>query len=222
MRRCTGASDIDRDWNPVVTIRHVFVDIGGVLGTNGWDREQRQRALDKFKLDKPDFDFRHQEIVGAWEEGRMSMEEYMRLTVFYCPRDFTAEEFRAFVLAQSAPFPESIAAVAELSQRGTHIMMTLNNESAELNRHRIAHFELSPIFAAFLSSCWLSARKPTKAFFDRAFGVANAKPEESLLIDDREQNVVRAEELGMQTIHCTDPATLRAQMVNAGLLPPVK
>ena len=199
-------------------IRHVFVDIGGVLGTNGWDREQRQHALETFSLDKTDFDFRHQEIVGAWEEGRISMDEYLDLAIFYCPRDFSRDDFREFVFSQSIPFPESIAAVRELAADGKHVVMTLNNESAELNRYRIQHFGLSGIFAAFLSSCWLHARKPTAAFFDRAFGVANANPVESLLIDDREQNITRARELGMQTIHCTTPEELRAQMLDAGLL----
>jgi putative hydrolase of the HAD superfamily len=200
-------------------IRHVFFDIGGVLGTNGWDREQRQNAIEEFGLDKADFEFRHQEIVGAWEEGRISMDEYMDLAVFHCPRNFTRNQFRDFVFAQSAPYPESIAAVSELVRRGTHVVMTLNNESAELNRYRIERFGLAPIFVAFLSSCWLNARKPTQAFFNRAFGVANAKPVESILIDDREQNIVRARELGMQTIHCTDPKQLRDQMVAAALLP---
>lgn len=221
MRWSTSARNSPRS-EFLMSIRHVFVDIGGVLGTNGWDREQRQRALERFKLDKGDFDFRHQEIVGGWEEGRMSMDEYLNLTVFYCPRDFTREEFSEFVFAQSIPFPESIAAVAELSDLGTHVMMTLNNEPLELNRHRIQKFGLRPLFTAFLSSCWLNARKPTSTFFDRAFGIANADPAESLLIDDREQNVVRAQELGMQTIHCTDPGKVREQMVNAGLLPPGK
>jgi putative hydrolase of the HAD superfamily len=202
-----------------MTLRHVFVDIGGVLGTNGWDSAQRQNALEKFKLDKKDFEFRHQEIVGAWEEGRISMEEYMDLAVFHCPRDFTREQFRNFVFSQSVPYPDSIGAVRELAARRTHVVMTLNNESAELNRYRIDHFGLAPIFEAFLSSCWLNARKPTQAFFSRAFGVANANPVDSILIDDREQNIVRAKELGMQTIHCTDPKQLRAQMVAASLLP---
>ena len=200
-------------------IHHVFVDIGGVLGTNGWDREQRQCAVDEFDLDKADFEFRHQEIVGAWEEGRITMEEYMDLAVFHCSRKFSRDQFRDFVFAQSAPYAESIAAVSELAKRGGHVLMTLNNESAELNRYRIEHFGLAPIFTAFLSSCWLSARKPTQAFFNRAFGVADANPVESILIDDREQNIVRARELGMQTIHCTDPRQLRAQMVAAALLP---
>lgn len=199
-------------------IRHVFVDIGGVLGTNGWDREQRQRAVETFGLDKADFEFRHQEIVGAWEEGRISMDEYLDLAIFHCPRDFSRDQFREFVFSQSQPFEESIAAVREIVQRGEFIVMTLNNESAELNRFRIERFGLSGMFSAFLSSCWLHARKPTRAFFERAFGVANANPQQALLIDDREQNIVRARELGMQTIHCTNPKELHAQLVSAGLL----
>jgi putative hydrolase of the HAD superfamily len=200
-------------------VRHVFVDIGGVLGTNGWDREQRQRAIDHFALEKKDFEFRHQEVAGAWEEGRISMDEYMDLTVFSCPREFTRDQFRDFVYSQSEPFPDSIAAIRELSNRHTHVVMTLNNESAELNSYRIQHFGLTDIFSAFLSSCWLNARKPTATFFNRAFGVANANPGESLLIDDREQNITRAAELGMQTIHCLNPADLRAQLVKESLLP---
>lgn len=200
-------------------VRHVFVDIGGVLGTNGWDREQRQRAVDQFRLDKGDFEFRHQEIAGAWEEGHIRMEEYLDFAVFHCARDFTRDEFREFVFAQSKPFVESITAVRELSEQDQHIVMTLNNESAELNRHRIDKFGLSDMFTAFLSSCWLNARKPTRAFFDRAFGVANAIAAESVLIDDREQNIARAREIGMQTIHCTNPADLRTQLAIAGLLP---
>lgn len=31
--------------------------------------------------------------------------------------------------------------------------MTINNESAELNAHRLQHFGLTDIFATFFSSC---------------------------------------------------------------------
>ena len=39
-------------------------------------------------------------------------------------------------------------------------MMTLNNESDELNAYRIREFGLASIFEAFISSCYLSVRKP--------------------------------------------------------------
>ena len=56
-------------------IRHIFFDIGGVLGSNGWDREQRARALKRFDLDAEDFEWRHKEVVAHWEEGRITLDE---------------------------------------------------------------------------------------------------------------------------------------------------
>lgn len=199
-------------------IRHVFVDIGGVLGTNGWDTAQRKAGIAKFNLDAGDYQYRHQEVIGEWEEGRISLSEYLDFTVFHRPRDFSREEFRDFMFAQSSPYPEAIAAVRALAETGSYALMTLNNESAELNTYRISLFGISDLFSAFLTSCWLNSLKPTSTFFSRAFGVAQALPKESLLIDDREQNIICARELGMQTIHCTDPSKLRDQMENAGLL----
>ena len=45
-------------------VTHVFFDIGGVLGTNGWDREQRSAANARFGLGQ-EFESRHGEIVGG-------------------------------------------------------------------------------------------------------------------------------------------------------------
>jgi putative hydrolase of the HAD superfamily len=42
-------------------VRHVFFDIGGVLATNGWDREQRKLAVEKFDLDAVEFQTRHED-----------------------------------------------------------------------------------------------------------------------------------------------------------------
>src|SRR5215216_2827972 len=142
-------------------ITHVFFDIGGVLGTNGWDREQRARAIEHFHLDE-EFSSRHDELVGEWETGRIDLEDYLESAVFYCPRSFTREELTAFMMAQSQPFPESIELARRLARQPDLTLMTFNNESAELNLHRIEAFGLRPIFSAFLSSCWLGARKPAR------------------------------------------------------------
>ena len=64
-------------------ITHVFFDIGGVLGSNGWDHEQRERAASHFGLDLADLTERHQETVGTLEAGRMSLDEYLDCVVFH-------------------------------------------------------------------------------------------------------------------------------------------
>ena len=91
-------------------------------------------------------------------------------------------------------------------------MMTLNNESEELNMHRIEKFGISQIFEAFLSSCWLGVRKPLRRCYHRALGIAHAKPTASLFIDDRQQNLISASTLGMNVLHFTSAVQLRSDL----------
>jgi putative hydrolase of the HAD superfamily len=200
-------------------LTHLFFDIGGVLGTNGWDREQRARAIEHFGLDGDDeFERRHGELVGDWEAGRIRLSDYLDSAVFYEPRSFGPEDFTSYMLAQSAPFPDSVEIVRRLAGRGRVRLMTLNNEAEELNRYRIEHFGLAGLFSAFLSSCWLGVRKPSRLIFERALGIARAVPERALFVDDRQQNLAPARALGFQTLRFTDAESLEAALAERGLL----
>lgn len=189
-------------------IRHVFFDIGGVLATNGWDREQRKVAVEKFGLDADEFQTRHEEMVGPLEQGQISLDEYLDIVVFHEERRFSREEFRDFIFAQSKPFPETIAVARAVAKGCAYWVMTMNNEGEDLNRHRIESFGLNDFVDAFLSSCWLGLRKPARRFYDRALGISEARPKESVLIDDRLQNLAPARAIGMNTIHYQSAAQL--------------
>lgn len=200
----------------------VLFDIGGVLGSNGWDREQRQAAIERFDLEGEDFQYRHEETVGALESGQITLDEYLDVTVFCAPRDFSRDEFKAFMFAQSEPWPDSIAVAREVAQsggvRGRVRMATLNNESEELNVYRIEHFGLCDIFPVFFSSCWLGVRKPTAEIYTRVLGMTQADPRRTLFIDDRRQNLNPAAALGMRTIQFQSAEQLRRDLQAQGLL----
>ncbi len=200
-----------------MTITHVFFDVGGVLGSSGWGTEPRALAVERFGLDAADVDRRHREVVGPFEEGRMSLEEYLDCTVFDVPRRFSRDEFKAFMLAQSRPFPETIALARTLAGTGRYVLMTLNNESAELNAHRLRLFGLAPIFAAFFSSCWLGVAKPARRIYELALAMAQAAPGETVFIDDREQNLAPARALGMRTVRYRAADELRRDLTALGV-----
>ena len=197
--------------------QHIFFDIGGVLATNGWDRTQRKAAVDRFDLDPSDFQVRHEEMVGPLEEGMISLDEYLDVVIFCRQRSFAPKEFKSFIFAQSKPYSETIQMARIIAAGCDHWVMTLNNESDELNRHHIAAFGLDEIFDAFLSSCWLGLRKPTRKFYDRALSIAQAVPERSLFIDDREQNLAPAQSLGMHTILYQSAGQLRTELSGLGV-----
>jgi putative hydrolase of the HAD superfamily len=197
-------------------IRQIFFDIGGVLGSNGWDREQREQAARHFDIAPEELQYRHEETVGAFESGQISLDEYLDVTVFEAPRPFSREEFKSYMFSLSAPWEDSIAVARRLRAVTRARMATLNNEARELNQYRIQHFGLRDVFEVFFSSCWLGTRKPTRDIYERALGMSQANPRRALFVDDREQNLRPARLLGMHTLLFTTAEKLAQDLRDMG------
>jgi len=198
-------------------ITTIFFDIGGVLLTDGWGHDSRRAAAEKFGLDWEEYSDRHEKVGHAIETNRMSLEQYLDRAIFYRPREFSREEFRAFIFAQSQPKPESIAIVAQLAESKNHFLATINNEVLELNLYRLEHFGLRRYFPVFFSSCFLGLRKPDEAIYRLALQVTQEAPANCIFIDDREVNLECPRELGLNTILFRDAAQLRSELTEAGI-----
>lgn len=199
-------------------ITTIFFDIGGVLLTDGWGHVSRRAAADKFTLDWEEYAERHEKVAHAIEVNRLTLERYLDRVVFYRPRSFTREEFRAFIFAQSQPNPDSLKIAAEVAQSGRYFMATLNNEILELNVFRIEKFGLRHYFPAFFSSCFLGLRKPDEAFYRMVLQVTQRAPQECLFIDDREVNLECPRELGINATLFKDAAQLRTELISKGVV----
>jgi len=200
-----------------VTITHLFFDIGGVLGTNGWGRHERAAAVEAFGLDAAELAERHEEAAQEWEAGRMTMDEYLGCAVFYRDRPFTREAFRDFMLARSLPDAEAVALARALAATGRWRMATLNNESAELNAHRVRAFGLAEIFTAFFSSCYLGVTKPSRGIFEKALEISQTVAARAVFIDDRARNCDVARALGFHTVLYTGAGRLRSDLAALGV-----
>jgi putative hydrolase of the HAD superfamily len=196
----------------------IFTDLGGVVLSNGWDRNSRRKAMEKFGLDAEEFENRHELMLHAFETGRAGLEEYLDRTVFYLPRPFTREEFKAYIFAQSHAYPEALAVFAEMAAPGRYLMAALNNESVELNEFRIRHFRLRQYFSIFLSSCYLGVRKPEEAIYRLALQITQRAPKECVFIDDRELNLECARRLGLRVIYYRSPTELREDLRKNGVV----
>jgi putative hydrolase of the HAD superfamily len=195
----------------------LFFDIGGVLLTNGWDRKARKSAVEKFGLDQEEFDNRHEMVVHAWEMGQITLDDYVRRTVFYRRRPFTRDEFESFLFGQSRECAEAIAAVKKYAAARRWLIASLNNESLELNEYRIKRFKLREIFSIFLSSCYLGVRKPDEKIYRLALHITQRAPAESVFIDDRDINLEAAARLGMRVVHFQNPEQMMADLGRLGI-----
>ncbi|MFZ0638105.1 MAG: HAD family phosphatase [Candidatus Acidiferrales bacterium] len=196
----------------------LFFDIGGVLLTNGWDRDSRMAAAKKFHLDWNDFEERHELLLHAFETGRLGLEEYLDRVIFYCKRDFTRQEFKDFIYAQAQAMPESLEVLRRLAKPRRYLISALNNESRDLNTYRIERFHLREYFDVFLSSCYLGVRKPDKAIYELALSITQRKGDECVFVDDRALNLECARELGMHTIQFKSAAQLEKELGQLGVV----
>ena len=195
----------------------LFFDIGGVLLTNGWDRDSRMAAAKKFHLDWNDFEDRHELLLDAFEAGRVGLEEYLDRVIFYCKRDFTRQEFKDFIYGQAREMPESLEVMRRLAKPRRYLISALNNESRDLNAYRIERFHLREYFDVFLSSCYLGVRKPGKAIYELALSITQRKGGECVFVDDRALNLECARELGMHTIQFKGAGQLEKELGQLGV-----
>ena len=201
----------------VINVTTLFLDIGGVLLTNGWGHDFRMLAAAKFKLDINELETRHQLAFVTYEEGRITMDEYLNRVVFWQKRDFSSAQFQQFMFGQSAPYAEMIEYIQQLKAKYHLKIAVVSNEARELNDHRINKFQLGSFVDFFISSCFVQLRKPDAAIFKLALDIAHVRPENVIYIDDVEMFVDVARDLGIASIHHKDHLSTSAALASMGL-----
>jgi putative hydrolase of the HAD superfamily len=192
-------------------------NVGGVLLTNGWDHYARKRAATNFNLDLTEMEDRHHLAFDTYEEGKITLEEYLGQVIFYEKRPFTRSQFRRFMFAQSKPYPEIIGLAAQLKVRHELKTVVVSNEGRELNAYRIRKFKLDTFVDSFVSSCFVHLRKPDPDIFRLALDIAQAPARQVLYIENTPMFVRIAEGLGIRSILHTDYRSTCAKLASFGL-----
>jgi putative hydrolase of the HAD superfamily len=199
-------------------ITTLFLDIGGVLLTNGWDHNIRARAAEKFSLDYAEMNERHHLTFDTYEEGKLSLDEYLNRVVFYQKRSFSREEFKAYMYAQSQPFPEMLELMLGIKNQYGLEVAAVSNEGRELTTYRVQQFKLGTIIDFFVSSCFVHFRKPDADMYRITLDIAQVRPEQVVYIDDRAMFVEVAQGLGINGIIHTGYEATRTALENLDLI----
>lgn len=198
-------------------IKCLFLDIGGVLLTDGWNHASRELAAQTFGLDLREMEDRHHLTFDTYEVGKLTLFDYLDRVVFYEQRPFTREQFQQFMFAQSKPFPEMIDLICRLKSAYKLKVAVVSNEGRELTLHRIGAFKLGEFVDFFISSCFVHFRKPDAEIYRLALDVAQVPADEVVYIEDRPMFVEVAESLGITGIQQVDYAGTRARLGDFGL-----
>lgn len=199
------------------SITALFLDIGGVLLSDGWDHHARKRAATNFKLELAEMNDRHHLTFETYEEGKLTLEEYLDRVVFYKERPFTPAQFQKFMFAQSKPCPKMIELVHRIKEKYGLRIAVVSNEARELNAYRIRKFKLDGFVDFFISSCFVHVRKPDADIFRLALDIAQTPARQVVYIENTPMFVEVAEGLGIRGVLHTDYSSTCAKLASFGL-----
>jgi putative hydrolase of the HAD superfamily len=211
------ATMIKNATNKTSVITCLFVDIGGVLLSNGWDHHLRKQAATDFKLDWDELESRHHLNVDVYETDKLTLKDYLARVVFHEKRPFTPTQFRDFMFAHSQPYPEMIELITRLKIRYGLKIFVVSNEAREINDYRIEKFKLGEFVDCFISSCYVHLRKPDKDIFRLALDIAQVPAKQTAYIENTPLLVQVAETFGIRGILHTDYKSTCEKLAALGL-----
>jgi len=200
-----------------IPITTLFLDIGGVLLTDGWSHGVSTLAAKKFNLDLEELNKRHTEVLDTYELGKITLEEFLNRVVFYEDRSFTPAQFRKFMFAQTKPYPKMIELIRQLKTRYGLKIVVVSNEGRELNEYRIHTFKLDGFVDFFISSCFVRLRKPDADIFHVALDTIRVPAKQVVYIENTPMFVQIAEGLGIRSILHTNYKSTCAKLASFGL-----
>lgn len=203
--------------NSKQSVTTLFLDIGGVLLTKGWGKDSRMLAAKKFRLDLQEEEEKHNEAWPSYEEGRLTLDQYLDMVIFHTRRTFSREQFRTFMFAQSRPFPKMLELAKRLKEGDGLKIGIVSNEGRELNDHRVRKFKLDEFVDYFISSCFVQVRKPNPQIYRLALDIGQAHPSRVLVLDDTPMFVREAERMGMRGIVHKDYESTLSELRSLGL-----
>lgn len=203
---------------PTNQITTLFLDIGGVLLTNGWDTALRQKTAEHFGVDYEELDHRHRVTYDTYEQGKTTLETYLGHIIFYEPREFTPQDVEQFILGQAEPYEETIALVKKLRAVYGLRVAVVSNEGREIAEDRIRRFHLKDFVDFFVVSAFVHFRKPDLDIYRLALDVAQVQANHVAYIEDRPLLCEVAASLGIHSVLAKDPAETRAKLAELGLV----
>ncbi|HEX4769349.1 MAG TPA: HAD-IA family hydrolase [Bryobacteraceae bacterium] len=195
----------------------LFSDIGGVLGTNGWDTRLRRKIAARYSLNVEELERRHHLMFDSFERGYMSFEDYLGHVFFEQQRSFTVDEIRDFAFSESVAWPDCIDLLRRVKTLNGLKLALISNEGEGLTNYRVRAWGLRELADFLIFSYCVHMRKPDRAMWQLGLDVAQARPEESIYIDDRPMFVEIAGNLGFTAIQHVSVESTRDQLARLGL-----
>lgn len=190
-------------------VQNLIFDWGGVLSVS-----RHQEAVDRFSsLGLPHAETYFEEgknwggIFGQVEDGTITVEAFLKEVSSLCRQEITFEQIAYAWWGFFSHLPQGMLRQLEAwKSQGYRIYMLTNNNPFMMSFIRSEGFapEGKPFYAYFdklFVSCEIGLSKPNRDIYQYVLDDEKLDPAETVFVDDRRQNLIGAEAVGMHTFH---------------------
>ena len=171
-------------------------------------------------LDLAGFEYHYWADRHAYDEGKLTgvafWQNFLRRAGLPERQETVEELNRCDARMWTTQNPAMLAWQLALKQRGL-LTAILSNMGDSVLESVEREFDWIHSFDALVWSCQFGAVKPDPAIYRHTLDELGSRPEETLFIDDKRENVQAARALGMQAIQYFSVERLRADLIAAGL-----
>ncbi|MDO8460028.1 MAG: HAD family phosphatase [Nanoarchaeota archaeon] len=181
-------------------IKAIIFDLGGVLFfSDGGSYEGREKLAEKLGVDKKklhDIWFKRKDLLIT---GKMSEEEFLKEVIKISATPLSLNHLKRSIRELNEIDNPMSEVLKKLKKN--YFLAALNNEVKEWNEYRIDKFELNSYFKLIVSSCDVGVAKPDHQIYKILLDKIKIPADNLVFIDNREENLLPAKELGIKTHH---------------------
>ena len=202
-------------------IKTIIFDLGGVYFTDG-----TKRAIDiiseKYKLDKNVVaNVFKGEIGTKYRKSEISHEEFWNLAKQVFGITASNRELAKIWLTGYVPIEGTVKIVKNLKANGYELLFLSDNVQERID-YLTARYDFLNYFKDGVFSHLVGTRKPDIKMYQYALDKTKSKPNECVYIDDKEELLLSAQTLGMQTIHFKNAEYLNNKLIELGVKTNIK
>lgn len=201
---------------PVLPITHIFFDLGNIfVGLRSGEKLRALATRSGQSIEVFCEKIWSHDRAHHYERGQHSCDEYFQQLA----RDLGLSEARTDLEEAFCdifhPLPQRVALARTLAQR--YPLALISNTCAAHIRHLESNYDFFPLFHPKIYSHEVGARKPHPRIYEAALEKSGARKEQSIFIDDLEENLTTPSRAGWHTLHLPPGADLETALRPFGI-----
>ena len=198
-------------------INTIIFDLGGVYFTDG-TKQAIKNISSKYNIPENKIEEVLKGDLGTqYRVGEITVDEFWgKAKELWNNKEIQSKDLSDIWLEGYKPINGTIDIIKKLKEKGYEIIFLSDNVKERVD-HLENKYNFLSNFKDGVFSHVVGTRKPDPVIYQHALNISSNPPGECVYIDDKDNLLIPARELGMKTIHFVSPEQTKEDLIKLGI-----